>query len=182
MEDELIDIVDEHNGSLGIKKLMKSEAHKNGLWHRAAHIWIYNPKGEILLQLRAKDKALYPNMWDISSAGHVQSGEEPFEAGLREIQEELGLKLKKEDLQFFKIRREMSVYRKIKNNEFCYLYFLKYEGDAKKLKLQEEEVQQVKFLPASKIEKELMLNPKKYVPHGGYWSEVINEVRKRTKA
>ena len=59
MADELIDIYDENNKPLGIQK-MKSEAHRDGLWHRASHVWIYNSKGEILLQLRAKNKELWP--------------------------------------------------------------------------------------------------------------------------
>ena len=58
MADELIDICDENNNLIDIQK-MKSEAHKDGLWHRASHIWIYNSNGEILLQLRAKEKPLY---------------------------------------------------------------------------------------------------------------------------
>lgn len=40
MPDELIDIYDENNKFLGISR-MKSEAHQNGLWHRAAHVWEY---------------------------------------------------------------------------------------------------------------------------------------------
>jgi isopentenyldiphosphate isomerase len=62
MAQELLDIVDEDNKLLGIKK-SKVEAHEKGLWHRNAHIWIYNSKGEVLLQLRAKDKIFLPNMW-----------------------------------------------------------------------------------------------------------------------
>lgn len=69
MADELIDIFDENNNPRGIQKL-KSEAHKEGIWHRAVHIWIYNLKGEILLQLRSKNKELYPDRWDVSAAGH----------------------------------------------------------------------------------------------------------------
>ena len=145
MADELIDIYDESNNLTGVRK-MKSEAHKEGLWHRNTHIWIYNPKGEILLQLRAKDKDLYPDMWDISAAGHVAAGEDPLTAGVREIEEEIGLNVKKEDLQFFKIRKVMVVYKKIKNNEFNYIYLLKFDGDAKRLRLQDEEVQEIRSI------------------------------------
>jgi isopentenyldiphosphate isomerase len=70
MTDELIDIYDENNFSLGIKK-MKSEAHRDWLWHRAVQICIYNSNYEILIQLRSKYKKIFPNLWDISVAGHV---------------------------------------------------------------------------------------------------------------
>ena len=78
---------------------MKSEAHTDGLWHRAAHIWIYNSKGEILLQLRAKDKQFWPDRWEISAAGHVGAGEKPEDAAVRELSEELGISAKAEDLE-----------------------------------------------------------------------------------
>jgi isopentenyldiphosphate isomerase len=178
MADELIDICDENNNLLDIQK-MKSEAHKKGLWHRASHIWIYNSKGEILLQLRAKEKSLYPNMWDISAAGHIGAGEDSITSGSREVEEEIGLKLKKEDLDFWMIRKVKAIFREIKNNEFYYVYFFKFDGDINQLKLQKEEVQKIQFLPIDKIEEELKTNPNKYVPHGDYWFEVLDEVKKK---
>ncbi len=178
MADELIDICDENNNLIDIQK-MDSEVHKDGLWHRTSLIWIYNSNGEILLQLRAKEKYLYPDMWDTSVAGHVSAGEDPITSGLREVEEEIGLKLKKEDLDFWQIRKIKDTFRDIKNNEFNYVYFFKFDGDIKKLKLQKEEVQKIQFLPISKIEEELRTNPNKYVPHGKFWFEVLDEVKKK---
>lgn len=178
MADELIDICDENNNLLGIQKAW-SEIHKNGLWHRASHVWIYNSKGEILLQLRAKGKELYPDMWDISAAGQVSAGEEPIISGLREIEEEIGLSAKEGDLEFFKIKKRKTIFRNIKDNEFYYVYFFKFDGDIKKLKLQDEEVQSIQFLPLERIEEELKTNPEKYAPHGDYWFEVINKVKQK---
>lgn len=180
MADELIDICDEANKLTEVQK-MKNEAHKTGLWHRAAHIWIYNSKGEILLQLRAKEKPLYPDMWDISVAGHVSAGEEPITSGLREIKEEIGLDVKKKDLQFFKIKKVSAIYKDIKNNEFCYIYFLRFDGDIKKLRLQDEEVQEIRFVPIDKIEERLKTKPERYTPHDDYWFEAINEVKRKLK-
>ena len=180
MADELIDICDESNNLTDVQKA-KSEAHKDGLWHRAAHIWIYNSKGEILLQLRAKEKLLYPDMWDVSVAGHVSAGEDTVTSGLREIEEEIGLKVKQEDLQFFNIRKTKALYRDIKNNEFYYVYFFKFDGDIKKFKLQDAEVQKIQLFSVSEIEEELKINTEKYAPHGDYWFEVLNEVKRKLK-
>jgi len=178
MADELIDIYDENNNFLGIQKT-KSEAHRNGLWHRASHIWIYDSKGEILLQLRSKKMIFYPDMWDISSAGHISAGEDPVTSGLREVEEEIGLKLKKEDLDFFMVRKNKAIFRGIRNNEFHYVYFFKFDGDINQLTLQHEEVQKIQFFPIDKIEQELKANPDRYVPHGDYWFKVLNEVKER---
>jgi len=178
MVDELIDICDENNNLLGIQK-RKSWAHKMGLWHRASHIWIYNSKGEILLQLRAKEKALYPHMWDVSIAGHAKAGEDPITSGLREVKEEIGLKLKKEDLKFFTIKKNKVIFRDIKNNTFDYVYFFKFDGEINKLKLQSKEVQKIQFFSFNKIEEELKTKFKEYAPRGNYWFEIINEIKKR---
>ena len=177
-KDELMDICDENNNLTGVSKL-KSDVYRKGLWHRSSHIWIYNSKGELLIQLRAKNKRLYPDMWDVSAAGGIHAGEDPLTAGLRETQEELGLNVKKDDMKFFRVVKHSNVFRDIKNNEFSYVYFIKFDGDINKLKLQDEEVQKIKFLSVNDIEKELENHPEKYVPHGDYWYDVINEVKRQ---
>jgi len=178
MPDELIDIFDENNQPTG-KRLMKNFAHEQGLWHRAAHIWIYNAKGEILLQLRQKDKAFYPDRWDVSVAGHVRAGEEPLVSSLRELGEELGLKARKNDLEFIGVRKVAMKFRKIINCEFYYVYLLRFAGSMKKLRIQEEELQEIRFLTPRELKKEMQLHPRMFVPHGKYWMDIINEVGKQ---
>lgn len=177
MADELIDIVDDQNNLTGVQK-MKSEAHRDGLWHRAAHIWIYNSKGEVLLQLRAKDKDIGPDTWDLSAAGHVGVGEEPVVSALREIQEEIGLNVKTEDLELYKIIAEKLTINGLLNNEFHYVYILRYDGNARDLKLQKEELQKMEFVPIEIIEKGLKENPEKYFPHEDpYWNEMLDAIK-----
>ncbi len=178
MADELIDICDEKNDLLGIRK-MKSEAHQAGLWHRAAHVWIYNSKGEVLLQLRAKIKALYPGVWDCAAAGHVSAGEDPLVSGLREIKEEIGLSVRKDDLEFFKIFKRETIFRRMNNKEFYYVYFFKYDGDITNLKLQEEEVEMIRFFHILEFEKGIKSHPENYVIPGSYWLEMIDEIKHR---
>ena len=178
MPDELIDICDEQNNLTGEKK-MKSEAHRLGLWHRAAHIWIHNSKGEIMIQLRAKDKPLFPNMWDISAAGHVSAGENPATAGSREAMEDIGLDISPDKLHLAKIVKWSDKYNEIINNEFYYVYFLQYDGDIANLKLQDEEVQAIKFIAINELENDLKNHPENYTPNrNDYWAFVIDEVKK----
>lgn len=178
MADELVDICDESNNLSGIQK-MKSEAHRLGLWHRAAHLWLYNQAGDILLQLRAKEKLFFPELWDISVAGHVTAGEDPIVSGLRETQEEIGLQLKEEELEFFSVRPGKSVFGEIINNEFYYIYLVKFAGTAENLELQTSEVESVKFFPLNKLESELKLKAEFFVPHGDYWLDMIQAVKSR---
>jgi len=175
--DEIIEIYDEFNNFLNLKK-KKSEAHKYGYFHHSVHIWIYNSKGEILLQKRSKDKLIYPDKFDISVAGHVGLDENPVVSAFREIKEEINLIVEQKDLKFYKIFHEkLEETNKFINNEFCYVYFLEYNGDVKDLKIQEEELQCIKFFNIPELEYELKNNPEMFVPHGKYWFEIIEKLK-----
>lgn len=177
MTDELIDIIDENNRPLNLQK-MKSEAHRKGLWHRAAHVWIYNSQGELLLQLRAKSKEHYPGKWDVSASGHVSAGEEPIASALRETKEELGLPVEESNLEFIQTRKKEKNFENVVN-EYYYVYLMKFDGDINSLKIPKEEVEAIQFVPISKVEEELRNCSEKYFPHGDYWFEIINEIEKR---
>ena len=179
MADELIDIVDENNNPLGIKK-MKSEAWRKGLWHRASHIWIYNSKGEILLQLRSKSKLHSPNKWGASVGGHIGAGDEPLPTALREAKEEIGLDIEARNLEFIKVIKSADdMEKELLDNEFLYVYLLKFDDGIAKLKLQNEEVEEVRFFSLGELERELRFNPEKYAQEQDYLFWVINEVRGR---
>lgn len=126
MADELVDYYDENMTWKG--QVMKSEAHKRGLWHCSIHCWIVRSYlgGSILLQKRAADKDLFPNMLDISAAGHYQAGEDP-EDGVREILEELGLSVPYSRLVPLGIKIDVASTKEILNHEFCRTYFLREE-------------------------------------------------------
>jgi len=179
LADELIDIYDESNKPLGVQKL-KSEAHREGLWHRASHVWIYNSKGEMLLQLRAKDKEMYPDKWDISAAGHARAGEDPVSTSLREVKEELDLRIKASDLEYFGARDTSTVHGPIINKEHQSIYLLKFEGEINALHAQKEEIQKIKFFGIDQLENDIKARSEEYVFHDGrYWLMMIDAVRQR---
>jgi isopentenyldiphosphate isomerase len=97
--DELLDILDESGRPTG-EVVAKSEAHRLGLWHRCFHCWICgsDPGGfYLLLQRRAGTKDTWPGYLDVTAAGHLAAGEETLD-GLREVEEELGLRIVPERL------------------------------------------------------------------------------------
>lgn len=94
---EYFDVCDERGQPLGIVK-ERSLVHRDGDWHRVFHCWVVDPKGpSIVLQQRAATKEVAPGLWDVSVGGHYSAGE-GIEGGLREIEEELGLKVKRAEL------------------------------------------------------------------------------------
>jgi 16S rRNA (adenine1518-N6/adenine1519-N6)-dimethyltransferase len=74
-----------------VRYASRSEVHGNNLRHRAIHILISNPIGEVYLQQRSRWKDRHPLRWDSSAAGHVVAGESYDETARRELEEELGI-------------------------------------------------------------------------------------------
>lgn len=177
MVNEPIDIYDENENPKG--SVVYNIAHEKGLWHRVVHIWVYNDKEEILLQLRHKDMKYFPNKWDISAAGHLDLNESPIKAALRETKEELGLELKEKDLEFIKKIKLQQPYKNIINNELIYIYFFKSGNPLELYKIQEDEVQDIRFIKITDFEKELKEQPENFPQKIGYYKMIIDEIKKR---
>ncbi|MEQ8663197.1 MAG: NUDIX domain-containing protein [Gammaproteobacteria bacterium] len=86
---EVLDVVDAANRVIG--HATRAEVHARGLLHRAVHMLVLNPAGDIYVQRRALDKDCQPGLWDTSAAGHVDRGEDWAAAARRELAEELAL-------------------------------------------------------------------------------------------
>ena len=87
---ELLDVLDKNGKPTG-KVKPRSEIHRDGDWHRAAHVWIMNSKSELLIQKRAATRKYHPNRWSVSVGGHVSENENSRTSVAREVKEELGL-------------------------------------------------------------------------------------------
>jgi len=176
MADELIDILDELGNPTSEVRL-KSEAHKSGLYHASVHIWFYTKNREILFQKRAKDKDTYPDLWDISVAGHIGTGEPPINSALREIHEEIGLSTVTEtDLLFVgRYAAKKQPKQGFFDNEFNYIYVSEFFGTLNSLQLQKEEVSDIKLLPIETFINDLqdIKKRKKYVPHDKEYYDFI---------
>jgi len=87
---ELFPIVDEEGNVIG--KATRGECHNGSrLLHPVVHLHVFNSRGELYLQKRPEWKDIQPNKWDTAVGGHVDAGETPEEALLREGREELGI-------------------------------------------------------------------------------------------
>lgn len=147
---ELFDILNEDGSKTGIVR-ERGVAHREGSLHPTAHTWIARKKQDgkydVLLQKRSDNKDSYPGCFDISSAGHVVAGDDYLPSAVRELQEELGLTVNPEDLQFVGVhcgRKENVFYGKLfKDAERSNVYVYTKPVDIDSLKLQEEEVEEV---------------------------------------
>lgn len=137
---ELIDVFDENWEPTG-EILEKSEAERQCKWHRAAHIWIINSQGELLLQKRSPNKKTFPNMWDISAAGHIRTGESVVKGGIREMYEELGVKITAEQLIL------LGTNKSFKNQHLETEFLIKLDIPIEDFVFNDNEVAEVKYVP-----------------------------------
>ncbi len=86
----LLELVDENGTTIGTAE--KLAAHQPpGRLHRAFSVFLFDERGRLLLQQRARDKYHSPGVWSNTCCGHPYPGEAPFAAAARRTYEELGV-------------------------------------------------------------------------------------------
>lgn len=165
---ELFDVVDESGNPTG-EIVERSDAHRTGVRHRTAHIWIARKKcdgWQVLLQKRAMTKDSFPGRYDTSSAGHIKAGDEPLDSALRELEEELGISAEKEQLEFagtFRIQYEKEFHNKIfRDNEVAFVYLYLEEIDIDKIIVQAEELECVEWFDLEEVYRECLAHNRKF--------------------
>ena len=161
---ELLDVLDENGNKTGDVE-ERSEVYRKGLWHRSSHIWIINDNNELLVQKRNPYKATFPNLWAISVAGHVDSGETSVDTAIRELKEEVNLDVDPNELEFlFTIKRE-TPYKDSFLRVFDDVYLLRKNIDCEQTKLQVEELTDIKYVYYEYLEDIFKEGDKDYVPY-----------------
>ncbi|MFK7831700.1 MAG: NUDIX domain-containing protein [Winogradskyella sp.] len=182
--DELLDIVTNKGKPTGTTAL-KSIAHAKGLYHNTIHLWLFTAKGEILLQQRSHKKLIYPLLWDVSVAGHIDAGETFIEAALRETKEEIGLQLKPEKLQHIGVFLHESSYGngKIQDNEFHQVFIGELNVALQDLVPQEDEVEALKLVSFEEFETLLShseTNQHFIASNANYYEFVLKAIKETT--
>jgi isopentenyldiphosphate isomerase len=126
--------------------------HRDGDWHRSFHCWVVVPGEDvdpaILLQQRSPGKDTCPGLWDVSVGGHYRAGED-WLGGLREIEEELGLRVEADELVQVGWRRDdLRHANGLIDREIQDVFFLKREVDLARLAPDPTEVTAVALIRA----------------------------------
>lgn len=165
--EELVEVLDERGRYTG-KIETRENCNKMGLWHKSVCLFIINSNNQVLLQKRSANKKTWPNTWDVTAGGNVLAGEFGFQAIIRECKEELGIELNKNDITFLG-----SVISTKNNNYFNEYYVANKEIDITKLKLQEEEVSDVKWIDEDEIIQRIKNNYDGITDKEGCWEYLI---------
>lgn len=140
MESEQIKIFDEFENEIGVET--RENIHKYGYWHKTFHCWFITKeegKDYILLQIRSDQKKDYPNLLDITAAGHLLA-DESVDDGVREIKEELGIQVSFEELIPFGVIKYSVQEENFIDNELAHVFLYESKHSLEEYTLQRDEV------------------------------------------
>lgn len=135
------DLLDEHGHPTG-RTIVRGEPLRAGQYHLVEHIWILDAKGRILIQRRADHLRLMPGVWAANS-GSAIAGECSEDAARRELREELSIRVAPGELIYGgRMRRR---------NSFTDVWLLYRDIDPTSLRLQQEEVAEVRWVTPEEL-------------------------------
>lgn len=155
MENDKVILVNEHDDLVGV--MDKMEAHRQGLLHRAFSIFIFNGKGEMLLQQRAISKYHSGGLWTNACCSHPMPGEKTNDAAQRRLKEELGFETPVEKIFDFVYKANFD--NGLTEHEFDHVFAGEYDG---KLHINPDEVQDFCYKEISEIKNTMQTHPQKY--------------------
>lgn len=153
---ERCDIYDKHCNRTE-KSIVRGEKLKEGEYRLFVHMWLINSKGEILIQKRSEQVNFAPGLWAVTGGGAIQ-GEDSVDAAYREVKEELGIDIhiKNKPVTF------------VSDNTIIDIYIIEYDKDIDNIKLQKEEVSDVKWVTVDEL-KLMIQKGEFYKSNDGYY-------------
>lgn len=146
--------VDKEDNIIGVGP--QREAHEKGIIHRVIRVYLYNSKGELLIQKRGDHLRTNPGKWNESVAGHVDEGESYLEAAKREMEEEIGV----HGIELKELKKIYSEeIEENKRKRFTTLYTAVYDGEVHP---DFDEVSEVKWILPEELRRELKDNSEKF--------------------
>ena len=161
MEEQVV-VVSENDEILGLME--KMNAHENGILHRAFSVFLFNDKGEMLLQKRASGKYHSPNQWTNAVCSHPKIDETYLEGAQRRLNEELGITANLTEKFSFIYKADVG--QNLWEHELDHVFTGNFEGN---FALNEEEVSEVRYISMQQLDEEMNANPEKFTE----WFKII---------
>ena len=161
MEEQVV-LVSETDEILGLME--KMQAHKNGILHRAFSVFLFNERGEMLLQKRAANKYHSPNQWTNAVCSHPRKNETYLEGAKRRLKEELGIET--ELNQKFHFVYKADVGQNLWEHELDYVFTGDFNGE---VHINPEEVSEIRYISMENLEKEMREKPENFTE----WFKII---------
>ena len=140
--------------------LDKSGCHDGkGVLHRAFSLFIFNPKGELLLQQRAPGKRLWPNFWSNSCCSHPRQNESMAVAIQRRCEQELGFRTPLNYVYKFEYSAQYKSFGT--EHELCSVFVGQFAGEPR---VNSNEIKAWQWIAQDTLDFELENHPEKYTP------------------
>lgn len=160
--EEFVVLVTENDEELGLME--KQQAHIAGLLHRAFSVFIFNSKGELLLQQRASDKYHSPALWTNTCCSHPRENETYLEAAHRRLQEEMGFDCELEPKFHFIYKAKLD--ENLFEHELDHVFTGQFDGE---IQINPEEVSAYKWISMDELIADMDSNPGQYT----VWFKII---------
>jgi isopentenyl-diphosphate delta-isomerase len=161
MEDKLI-LVDKKDKQIGTE--FKLKTHKEGRLHRAFSIFVFNEKGELLLQKRSSKKYHSGGLWTNTCCSHPKPGEETTSSAHRRLQEEMGFDCNISEIFSFVYKAKLD--HCLTEHEFDHIFIGKFNQDPI---INKQEAEDFKWATQKFLTQDIKNNPKTYT----YWFQKI---------
>lgn len=162
--EELVILIDKNDNPIGLME--KIEAHEKALLHRAFSVFIFNKKGELMLQQRAAKKYHSPLLWTNTCCSHQRDGETNIEAGKRRLLEEMGFVTDLKELFSFIYKAPFD--NGLTEHELDHVMIGYYDDEPN---LNTDEVERFKWMSLEDVKADIEKRPKKYTA----WFKIIFE-------
>lgn len=162
MIEEQVILVNEKDEQLGL--MSKMEAHEKAMLHRAFSVFIFNEKGELLLQQRAKEKYHSPLLWTNTCCSHQRDGETNLQAGKRRLREEMGFDCDLKEVFWFVYKAPFD--NGLTEHELDHVMVGYYDKDPV---INREEVESFQWMTLEDVKKDINEFPEKYTE----WFKII---------
>ena len=154
---EEIILVDRNDKEIG--KEEKIEVHKQGKLHRAFSVFVFNSKGDLMLQKRAKDKYHAGGLWTNTCCGHPRPEEETDKAAYRRLKEEMGFDSDMNEI--FSFIYKTPVGNDLTEHEYLHVFIGNYKNEPE---INPQEAEDWKLIDLQELKKDISQNPENYTP------------------
>ena len=162
MKKEYVILVDTADRELGTME--KMEAHEKATLHRAFSVFIFNDRGELMLQQRAAHKYHSPLLWTNTCCSHQRQGESNIEAGKRRLKEEMGFEVDLDEKFHFVYKAEFD--NGLTEHELDHVMVGYYNGEPT---INPEEVASWKWIDMEVLQQDIKDHPQDYTA----WFKII---------
>jgi len=145
------EVLDEQGHKTG-EILDRVTVHKKELWHEVVNVWVINSRGELLMQLRAPEVELSPNVWDVTVGTHLRPGEDPLDAAARALKTEFKMESTPEEFKhLFNIQCANPMPNGTTHKVLGHVFLMQRDLDVSALQLDPKKITRLSWVPLNTL-------------------------------